>query len=191
MAITATKSEYTTPQALQEALPHTYLYFSTFLYLTPTGVSGSRMTSSQRASTALDILYSHPILLALVPFIIIIIFTARSYYRLTHIPGPFFAKFTNIPRFSWVLSYRAQDIHTALHRQYGPLVRFGPNMVSVADPAEVGNIYGFLKPWLKVRCGCYLSWAKIEPPVWRGREHNRRLKEYFEGSVSVVGLNDC
>ena len=158
---------------------------------TPTGVSGSRMTTSQRASTALDILYAHPILLALVPVIIIIISTARSYYRLAQIPGPFFAKFTNIPRFSWVLSYSAHEIHTALHRQYGPLVRFGPNMVSVADPAEVGNIYGFVKPWLKVSCECYLSSAKTDSPIWRGREHNRRLKEYFEGSVSVVGSNDC
>ncbi len=115
------------------------------------------MAFTQQASTTLSIVYTHPIILALVPILVIIFTTARSYYRLAHIPGPFLARFTNIPRFSWVLSYHAHDIHTALHRQYGHLVRFGPNMVSVADPAEVGNIYGFVKPWLKVSRGCCFS----------------------------------
>lgn len=127
------------------------------------------MTSSQQASAALGILYAHPFLLTLVPIIVIVISTVRSYYRLAHIPGPFLARFTNIPRFLWVLSYRAHDIHIALHKQYGPLVRFGPNMVSVADPIEVGNIYGFVKPWLKVSRGCCCSLPKIESTVRRWR----------------------
>lgn len=29
-----------------------------------------------------------------------------------------------------------------LHEQYGPLVRTGPNEVSVADPAAIKKIYG-------------------------------------------------
>src|SRR4030088_528640 len=66
----------------------------------------------------------------------------RSYLRLRHVPGPFLASLTNIPRLSWVLSNRAHDIHIALHKKYGPLVRFGPNMVSVQDPAEISTIYG-------------------------------------------------
>ena len=126
------------------------------------------MTLPQQASAALGILYTQPLLLALVPVAAILISAVRSYYRLAHIPGPFLARFTNIPRFSWVLSYRAHDIHTALHRKYGPLVRFGPNMVSVADPAEVGNIYGFVKPWLKVSHGCCLPLPDhFEPYVRR------------------------
>ncbi|KAL4903514.1 hypothetical protein BDW74DRAFT_186129 [Aspergillus multicolor] len=73
----------------------------------------------------------------------------RSYLRLSHIPGPFLAKLTNIPRFTWVLSNKAHDIHVALHRKYGPLVRFGPNMVSIADPKEVSHVYAFSNPWVK------------------------------------------
>lgn len=73
-----------------------------------------------------------------------------AYTRLSHIPGPFLARFTNIPRFLWVLGNRAHDIHTDLHRRYGPVVRFGPNMVSVADPAEISQIYRFAKPLPKV-----------------------------------------
>lgn len=75
---------------------------------------------------------------------------AYIYFKLAHIPGPFLARFTDVIRLSWVVSYKAHDIHVAQHRKHGSLVRFGPNMVSVADPAEVGTIYGFSKPWLKV-----------------------------------------
>ena len=84
--------------------------------------------------------------------------TARSYYRLSHIPGPFLARFTNIPRFLWVWSNNAHNVHIALHRKYGPVVRFGPNMVSVASPPEIGQIYGFKKPWLKV--------GRFFPSLW-------------------------
>jgi hypothetical protein len=83
-------------------------------------------------------------------FVYVLLTTARSYYRLSHIPGPFLARFTNIPRFLWVWSNNAHNVHIALHRKYGPVVRFGPNMVSVAAPEEISQIYGFKKPWLKV-----------------------------------------
>ena len=95
-------------------------------------------------------LVQYPLLFFIISLVTFIVYSVHSYLRLAHIPGPFLAAFTNIPRFSWVLTYRAHDIHTALHRRYGPLVRFGPNMVSVGDPTEIGTIYGFTKPWLKV-----------------------------------------
>lgn len=106
--------------------------------------------ASVETSSLLKALSKYLAILAVALFILLIVSSVRSYYRLAHIPGPVLARFTNIPRLSWVLSYRAHDIHTTLHRQYGPLVRFGPNMVSVADPAEVNTIYGFGKPWIKV-----------------------------------------
>lgn len=74
----------------------------------------------------------------------------RSYLRLRHVPGQFLASLTNIPRLLWVLSNRAHDIHIALHKKYGPLVRFGPNMVSIQDPAEISNIYGISNKFAKV-----------------------------------------
>ena len=83
------------------------------------------------------------------PIVLILYFTA-TWATLCHIPGPFFSAFTNIPRFFWVRSRRAHEIHIALHEHYGPLVRMGPNMVSVADPAEIGHIYGFSGLFKKV-----------------------------------------
>ncbi|KAL8864028.1 MAG: hypothetical protein Q9198_010145, partial [Flavoplaca austrocitrina] len=73
----------------------------------------------------------------------------KSYLRLRHVPGPFLASFTNLPRLSWVYSNRAGEIHTALHRRYGPIVRFGPSMVSVADPAQINTIYDIHGKWVK------------------------------------------
>ena len=73
----------------------------------------------------------------------------RRYFRLRSIPGPLVARFTNLPRVLWVGSHKSHEIHRSLHEQYGSVVRFGPNMVSVADPAAIAAIYparsGFLK----------------------------------------------
>lgn len=65
----------------------------------------------------------------------------HTYTRLKHVPGPFWARLTNLSRVSWVRSKRAHEIHTDLHSRYGDCVRFGPNMVSIADPAAIPAIY--------------------------------------------------
>lgn len=75
----------------------------------------------------------------------------RSYLKLSHVPGPFLASLSNLPRVSWVSSKRAHEIHIELHEKYGDLVRFGPNMVSVADPAEIPTIYPMRPGFVKVR----------------------------------------
>jgi hypothetical protein len=73
---------------------------------------------------------------------------ARQYYRLSHIPGPFLARFSNIPRIWWVYNRDAHNVHITQHRQYAsrgskwaPLVRYGPNAVSVGTAAAVETIY--------------------------------------------------
>ena len=80
----------------------------------------------------------------------VLLWLLHSYFRLRDVPGPFVAAWTNLPRLSWVLSNRAHEIHIQLHRQYGKMVRFGPNMVSISDPAEISTIYGFNPVFQKV-----------------------------------------
>ena len=80
-----------------------------------------------------------------------LVINVLSYWRLRHIPGPLLARLTNIQRALWVQSNHAHETHVKLHRKYGPIVRVGPNMVSVCDPKEIGTIYSFKKPWPKVR----------------------------------------
>src|SRR4051794_10170545 len=76
--------------------------------------------------------------------------TWRTPSRLSHIPGPFWASMSNIPRLRWVWGRKAHRIHIGLHQKYRNLVRFGPNMVSVGDPNEIGQIYGFTGKFKKV-----------------------------------------
>lgn len=81
----------------------------------------------------------------------LISYLSWQWLLLSRIPGPFLAKFTNIPRAYWVFTRRAHDIHIRLHEKYGKLVRFGPNMVSVGDALEIEKIYRMHNPLMKVR----------------------------------------
>lgn len=64
-----------------------------------------------------------------------------SWYRLRHVPGPFFASISNLQRVWWVKTGRAHLHHQAMHRRYGPVVRTGPNMVSFSNPADIPTVY--------------------------------------------------
>ncbi len=65
----------------------------------------------------------------------------RTYWKLRDFPGPFWAKFTDWQRVYWVKTKRAQEIHREAHEKFGDVVRFGPNMVSLSDPALIPAIY--------------------------------------------------
>lgn len=73
----------------------------------------------------------------------------QTYLSLRHIPGPRTAAFTNLFRRSWVLSGDLHERHTRLHRQYGRVVRVGPNAVLVSQPEAIDKIYGFKTKFLK------------------------------------------
>lgn len=75
----------------------------------------------------------------------------RTYWRHKKIPGPFWARFTNLQRVRWVLSGRAHEVHQDLHAQYGDCVQFGPNMVSISDPAAIALVYPMRPGFPKVR----------------------------------------
>jgi hypothetical protein len=75
----------------------------------------------------------------------------RVSWRLKHIRGPFYARFTNLQRVWWVKTGCAHEIHQRVHRQYGDVARFGPNMVSVADPAAIPTVYPTRPGFPKVR----------------------------------------
>lgn len=56
-----------------------------------------------------------------------------TYLRLSHIPGPFLARFTNLWMIRTSYSGRLGDIFAETDRLYGPLVRVGPNQVLTSD----------------------------------------------------------
>ncbi|KAK5655485.1 hypothetical protein OQA88_5756 [Cercophora sp. LCS_1] len=61
----------------------------------------------------------------------------RRYQKLGHIPGPFLAAFTDLwrARIQFFDSFIPTLIN--VHEQYGPIVRIGPNTVSISDPSFI------------------------------------------------------
>lgn len=84
---------------------------------------------------------------------------SRSYYRLSQIPGPFIAKFTDLWRLLKVKRGDSHDTYLVLHEQYGDLVRIGPNCVSISKPDAIPMIYGIQKGFIK--SGFYTVWQNM------------------------------
>lgn len=69
---------------------------------------------------------------------------------LRNIPGPPLARVSNL---YLMFQSRKMNMHTLfsqLHRDYGKVVRFGPNKVDIADPAYIPVIYGINSKFIKV-----------------------------------------
>ncbi|SPQ24135.1 4694387b-5c2e-410e-8096-87984d3615cd [Thermothielavioides terrestris] len=70
----------------------------------------------------------------------LVFYLFRVYWRLRHIPGPFWAKFSDVQRVLWVTTRNAHVFHQRAHERYGDAVRFGPNM---------SNFYRTLMPYTR------------------------------------------
>ena len=77
----------------------------------------------------------------------------RSLFRLRNLPGPFVARFTGLFRLSLVSKGNGPQNYRALRQKYGPIVRVGPNAVSISDVAMIPTIYGIGSKFTKVRTG--------------------------------------
>lgn len=75
-------------------------------------------------------------------------FLNRGLWR---IPGPRLRGISSIPRILSVYSNKSHDEDIRLHRKYGKIVRLAPNLLSVADPAEINQIYGIGTRFYKSR----------------------------------------
>ena len=83
-----------------------------------------------------------PHLLVIGIAIISIVLFNRFRNPLTAVPGPFWAKWSNL----WLVYHiRRGHIHRKMievHKKYGKLVRVGPNELSTADIDSLKTIYG-------------------------------------------------
>jgi cytochrome P450 len=81
---------------------------------------------------------------------ILLFYLLKNYIALSSIPGPFIARFTNLYRTLLVYNGSAHEAQLNLHKQYGNLVRLGPQCVSVTGSAAyVSQIYGIGKGLIK------------------------------------------
>jgi hypothetical protein len=69
--------------------------------------------------------------------------------NLREVPGPWLAKFTNLWRvyYAWRGDY--PETLRKLHRQYGDLVRIGPNCVLLSGKGQFERILGFKEDFPK------------------------------------------
>lgn len=81
------------------------------------------------------------------PFLLLFIHLVSNkfYNSLQKYPGPTLAAYTNWWRFFENRNRQTEKTHIALHRQYGDIVRLGPNVLSFADPRALKIIYGLNK----------------------------------------------
>lgn len=64
--------------------------------------------------------------------------------------GPFWAKFTDWWRVVDTSRFKAHETQLRLHKKYGPVVRLGPNCLSISDPKLAKTIYAIRGSYYKV-----------------------------------------
>ncbi|MCJ1360922.1 hypothetical protein MMC16_000017 [Acarospora aff. strigata] len=85
---------------------------------------------------------AHPYLI-LVSVVILRLAWTRNRRGLREIPGPFLASFSNLWKLKAVWRQDMPRRNIELHEKFGPLVRIGPNHVSISDPVALKTVYGF------------------------------------------------
>jgi cytochrome P450 len=65
-----------------------------------------------------------------------------GFHPLAKYPGPFLAKFTNLYQVYYAHKGTQHQKLYQLHQQYGTIVRFGPNHISINDASALEPIYG-------------------------------------------------
>ncbi|GAD97031.1 putative P450 monooxygenase [Paecilomyces variotii No. 5] len=108
------------------------------------------MAAIKKLETAL-VPYFIPQMIATIFASIFVALLLRVRFRpgLRNIPGPFLASFTPFDRLWTAISGHAFLFHLDYHRKYGPLVRLGPNHVSIADSQYIPLVYGIASKFYK------------------------------------------
>lgn len=96
------------------------------------------------------------ILLALFLGLSGILLQTRYRRGLRNLPGPFLASISSLPRVVTAFGGHQFLKHAEYHKTYGPMVRVGPNHVSIADSQCISQIYSITSKFYKVRTRKFL-----------------------------------
>jgi hypothetical protein len=81
---------------------------------------------------------------------------------LRSIPGPRLWSYTNTLRWYYQYFDGSSAVLKHLHKEYGALVRIGPNTVSLSDPTLAPKVYGTCGEFRKVKIGYGAStWSML------------------------------
>ncbi|KAF5010518.1 hypothetical protein FDECE_3335 [Fusarium decemcellulare] len=136
-----------------------------------------------------------PLKIGSLVLLIFAFYLIKNKYRpgLRTLPGPRLAAYTSLWRWLDVRNGQAHKTAITLHRKYGPVVRIGPNHVSVSDPREIKNIYGLKSGYTKT------AFYPIQSITWKGKVevnlfgtrdegYHRELKRPVANAYSLTTL---
>ncbi|OQV00250.1 hypothetical protein CLAIMM_05773 isoform 2 [Cladophialophora immunda] len=82
-------------------------------------------------------------LVALIGYVVVKSIYRVYFHPLAKYPGPFWAKVTSLYDFYQALSERRAHNFLALHKKYGPIVRYAPNKLVFNEPQAWQDIYAY------------------------------------------------
>lgn len=118
-------------------------------HFSKSGTSSHDSLLEVRVNDVASALLSRLYLWVILGWITYLIYT-RYFTGMSHIPGPFIASVSNLWKIKAAWQEAMPQLNIALHKKHGPLVRIGPNTISVDDPAALSTIYGFKPAYRKV-----------------------------------------
>ncbi|CAJ2512514.1 Uu.00g055290.m01.CDS01 [Anthostomella pinea] len=107
---------------------------------------------------------------------------------LSEVPGPWYARWTDLPIKYLGLTGRKPIYIQTLHLKYGPIVRVSPREVYVADPAAAQQIHRIKKKFLKDPW--YANFVSGQDSVFSARDVDvhRRHRKLLSAPLSEPGL---
>ncbi|KAI0481980.1 cytochrome P450 [Xylariaceae sp. FL0804] len=124
--------------------------------------------------------------LVLLGVLVVLIFPSRD--PLAHIPGPWYARWTDLVHTYYGLAGKGPSWIHSLHDKYGPVVRVSTREVFVADPAAAAPIYRVKGEFPKSD-----FYSKILPHMvnvfsTRDVQEHRRIRRMISSPLSESGL---
>ena len=123
----------------------------------------------------------------------LIALTARYFNQGLHrFPGPLLAKFSQL----WLLIDIWRNKHhltaIALHEKHGNVVRLGPNVLSLADPADIKLVYGIGKRFNKSAFYKTFTSFRVESNIFSEQDVNvhAALKKPVVSAYSMSSLTN-
>lgn len=125
--------------------------------------------------------------------LILYILSVRYRKGIRNVPGPFLNSISSLPRMWDIYKQKHHEAELRLHKQYGRLVRVGPNTVIVSDPAAINQIYGIQSQFSKSRFYELSAMHDEEglvpdPFVLTDRALHTRMKRNAANAYSLNGL---
>ncbi|KAI1302701.1 cytochrome P450 [Xylaria venustula] len=120
--------------------------------------------------------------------VVLLIFSSALNDPLSQVPGPWYAKWTElVAKYYWVTAQKSAYIHR-LHLKYGPIVRVGPREVYVADPKAAQTVFRHRKEFPKAQW--YLDFAPFVTTIFNTPDRlvHGRFRRLLSSPLSETGL---